>query len=239
MCVGGLADSKRDAIRRLHRDCDKRIPRRKSSCSTFTTIAPPNCSSRYWTFRRAKRAVSPTSSSRRSHSLRAEADSTLARANADPPLVLSTSDVALFTHLCDLLCFFITHHTFRSKYFVLSSLIGTHVSKLFHTKHKHLRLAALRFFRAILGKNDDFYNRYLVKNDMFRAVLEVCWDERGRDNLLGSAGLEFFETVRLVSRALLSLASLLLLRLGLVTSALTTPPTHPLSKTPRMSSTTS
>ncbi|ORY90176.1 component of IIS longevity pathway SMK-1-domain-containing protein [Leucosporidium creatinivorum] len=114
----------------------------------------------------------------------------------DPPLLLSTPTVALCTHLCDLLCFFISHHTFRSKYFVLSSAIGTHIAKLFSTKHKHLRLAALRFFRATINKNDDFYNRFLIKNDLFRPVLEVVWEERGRDNLLGSAGLEFFEYVR-------------------------------------------
>lgn len=113
---------------------------------------------------------------------------------------MSASQVALCGHLCDLLCFFISHHTFRSKYFVLSSTLGTHIPKLFQlTRHKHLRLAALRVLRAIVAKNDDFYNRFLMKADLFKPALELAWAERKRDNLLASACLELFEYVRTVS----------------------------------------
>lgn len=123
---------------------------------------------------------------------------------ADPPLSLSLHDIALTGHLCDLLCFFVTHHTFRSKYFVLSSPIALNVAKLFPTKHKHLRLAALRFFRACVGKNDDFYNRFLIKNGLFGGVLEMVEGERAKDNLLASACLEFFEHIRAVSPSVAS-----------------------------------
>lgn len=121
------------------------------------------------------------------------------RSVTDPLMQLSVQQVALCGHLCDLLCFFVSHHTFRSKFFVLSSSLGTHVVKLFYTRHKHLRLAALRFLRATLAKNDDFYNRFLMKNDLFRPALELAWNERKKDNLLASACLEFFEYIRTVS----------------------------------------
>ncbi|KAL8284157.1 hypothetical protein RQP46_004906 [Phenoliferia psychrophenolica] len=114
----------------------------------------------------------------------------------DPPLSLPLADVALCGHLCDLLCFFVSHHTFRSKYHVLSTDLAQDVAKLYRTRHKHLQLAALRFFRACVGRADDFYNRFLVKNDLFRPVVEIAVAERDRDNLLSSACLEFFEFIR-------------------------------------------
>lgn len=43
------------------------------------------------------------------------------------------------------------------------------VLRLTHAGEKHLRLAAVRFVRAIVGTKDDFYNRHLVCN-----VVCVC-----------------------------------------------------------------
>lgn len=126
---------------------------------------------------------------------------TSVRSTLDALLALSTHDIAVCCHICDLLCFFVTHHTFRSKFYVLSSPISANVAKLFKTRHKHLKLAALRYFRACIGKNDEFYNRFLIKNDLFRPVLDVAIAERGKDNLLASACLDFFELIRTVSLA--------------------------------------
>ncbi|GAA5950604.1 hypothetical protein JCM21900_002521 [Sporobolomyces salmonicolor] len=124
------------------------------------------------------------------------------RKEGDPPLDLPPSTTALLSHLCDLLCFFIAHHTFRSKYLILSSpQLAKSASRLLRphprvTRHKHLRLAALRFFRACIARNDDFYNRFLIKHDLLRAIVETADDEKDKDNLLGSACLEFFEYLR-------------------------------------------
>lgn len=48
-----------------------------------------------------------------------------------------------------------------------------------------------------MGRNDDFYNRYLVKNGMIPAILELTKQETANDNLLASACLELFEYLRL------------------------------------------
>lgn len=40
---------------------------------------------------------------------------------------------------------------------------GVQVLRLTHAREKHLRLAAVRFVRAIVGTRDDFYNRHLVR----------------------------------------------------------------------------
>ncbi|GAA6025606.1 hypothetical protein JCM11491_001426 [Sporobolomyces phaffii] len=118
------------------------------------------------------------------------------------PLDLSPASTALLSHLCDLLCFFICHHSFRSKYLILSSpQLAKSIANVLRprprlTRHTHLRLAALRFLRSCVARNDDFYNRFLIKHDLVKAVVETAVDERERDNLLGSACLEFFEYVR-------------------------------------------
>lgn len=130
---------------------------------------------------------------------------TIAVSRADPPLNLSAANVAILTHLCDLLCFFVSNHTFRSKYLILSTpTLAKAIGRLLRpkprlTRHTHLRLAALRFLRACVARADEFYNRFLVKHDLIRPVLETAAEERDKDNLLGSACLEFFEHVRTVS----------------------------------------
>ena len=100
----------------------------------------------------------------------------------------------------------------RSKFYVLSSPICVQVSQLFRSSQKHLVLgklvilpyfaspdiflAALRFFKATMNKKDDFYNRYLVKNDLFLPILQTLQRQDGKDNLLSSACLEFLEQIR-------------------------------------------
>lgn len=163
---------------------------RKCSSSTFTTSA--------------LRSSSPPSSTSPSslHSVRSLPSfpqTLLTLCSPDPPLDLPLVTVALFGHLCDLLCFFISHHTFRSKYYVLSTDIAAAVGRLFATKNKHLHLAAIRFLRACIGRGDEFYNRFLMKSDLFGAVVRQAARERGRDNLVTSACLEFVEFVRTVS----------------------------------------
>ncbi|GAA5884248.1 hypothetical protein JCM3774_003591 [Rhodotorula dairenensis] len=128
-----------------------------------------------------------------------------------PPLNLSSADIAILTHLCDLLCFFVSNHTFRSKYLILSTpALAKAIGRLLRpkprlTRHTHLRLAALRFLRACVARSDEFYNRFLVKHDLIRPVLETVAEERDKDNLLGSACLEFFEHLRIANvKALLN-----------------------------------
>jgi hypothetical protein len=66
-------------------------------------------------------------------------------------------------------------------------------------KCSHMLAAAVRFFKACLLRRDDFYNRYLIKNDLFRPILELLQTElqHSLDNMLISACLDFFEFIRL------------------------------------------
>ncbi|EPQ30255.1 uncharacterized protein PFL1_02371 [Pseudozyma flocculosa PF-1] len=103
---------------------------------------------------------------------------------------------ALYGHLCDLLCYMIVHHTFRSQYFVLTSEISKKVGSLLHSKEKHIRLSALRFFKHCLASNNQFTNRHFIKIELFSTILGLVESEADRNNLVCSACLDFFELMR-------------------------------------------
>ena len=113
-------------------------------------------------------------------------------------LQFDEGQVALFSHLCDLLCFFVRSHSFRAKAFLLSSSLPSKVAILLHSRAKHLKLAALRFFRTSIGVKDEFYNRHFVKANLWTPIMNVLLETRGRNNLINSACLELFDFIRKV-----------------------------------------
>ena len=60
---------------------------------------------------------------------------------------------------------------------------------------------ALRFMRKIVALKDEFYNRYIIKGNLFAPVVDALVNNNGRYNLLDSAILEMFEFIKLVSVA--------------------------------------
>mmetsp|Transcript_31052 Transcript_31052/g.41037 ORF Transcript_31052/g.41037 Transcript_31052/m.41037 type:complete len:785 (-) Transcript_31052:262-2616(-) len=99
-------------------------------------------------------------------------------------------------HVCDLLSFCVRSHTYRMKYFVLRNNIVSRVLKLLQYKDKYLKLAAVRFIRACVGIKDDFYNRYLVKNNLLMPVINLFQDQKQMDNLINSSIIEMVEFIR-------------------------------------------
>uniref|UniRef100_A0A8C1SH24 Serine/threonine-protein phosphatase 4 regulatory subunit 3 n=1 Tax=Cyprinus carpio TaxID=7962 RepID=A0A8C1SH24_CYPCA len=55
---------------------------------------------------------------------------------------------------------------------------------------------ALRFMRRIIGLKDEYYNRYIVKGNLFEPVINALLDNGTRYNLLNSAIIELFEFIR-------------------------------------------
>jgi protein phosphatase 4 regulatory subunit 3 len=54
----------------------------------------------------------------------------------------------------------------------------------------------VRFLRACVGILDDFYNRYIVKNNLLAPVFALLRANAARDNLLTSAVMDLLEFVR-------------------------------------------
>jgi protein phosphatase-4 regulatory subunit 3 len=53
--------------------------------------------------------------------------------------------------------------------------------------------------RKIIALKDEFYNRYIIKGNLFNPVVDALIENNGRYNLLDSAIIEMFEFIKLVS----------------------------------------
>jgi protein phosphatase-4 regulatory subunit 3 len=54
----------------------------------------------------------------------------------------------------------------------------------------------LKFFRNLIGLNDEFYNQQMIQEHLFEPIINMLLETKGRDNLLNSACLDFFEYIR-------------------------------------------
>ncbi|KAN0131375.1 DUF625 domain containing protein [Lactarius tabidus] len=115
---------------------------------------------------------------------------------SDSNIILTREKTNLYLSLCDLLSTFALQHTFRSHFYMLTSGISSHVATLLFSKDKHLRLAALRFFRTHLKNNNRNFLNHLVKLETFKPIIELTIKESYRDTLVSSSCQEFFEFMR-------------------------------------------
>ncbi|XP_055385021.1 serine/threonine-protein phosphatase 4 regulatory subunit 3 isoform X2 [Condylostylus longicornis] len=123
------------------------------------------------------------------------------------PLLLNTMDdklqnedyqtVQLLGLVLDILSFCVEHHTYHIKNFITSKDLLKRILVLMKSVHTFLVLGALRLLRKIIALKDEFYNRHIVKNDLFAPVVDAFIRNNGRYNLLESAILELFEFVKL------------------------------------------
>lgn len=96
----------------------------------------------------------------------------------------------------DLLCYCVTQHSYRIKYYILRNNVVEKVLRLLRRRERAVAAAALRFLRTCLAMRDEFYNRYLVKNALLEPVLTAFLANGQRYNLLNSAVLELLEFLR-------------------------------------------
>jgi protein phosphatase-4 regulatory subunit 3 len=111
-------------------------------------------------------------------------------------LNLSIHDTSLYTHLVDVLCFFVRQHAFKSKLFILSENLHSRIAQLLTCPQKYMKLTALKWFRTCIGLQDEFHNRQMMQNGLFGPILAIVEETMPRDNLLNSACLELFEYIK-------------------------------------------
>lgn len=109
---------------------------------------------------------------------------------------LTIQEVSLYSHLVEVLCFFIRQHSFRSKFVIMSENLACRVAQLMSCPEKHLKLTALKYFRTGIGLHDDFHNRQIIQHHLFDPILNIVYETMPRDNLLNSACLELFEFIK-------------------------------------------
>ena len=117
----------------------------------------------------------------------------------------------------DLFCFFVQHHSYRIKYYVLRSHMVEKVLKVLRRRERWLACAGVRFLRTCISVKDEFFNRlvqslsiltkiahiilfysfrYLIKNNVFEPVMAAFFDNGDRYNLFNSSVLDMFNYIR-------------------------------------------
>ncbi|XP_048061973.1 serine/threonine-protein phosphatase 4 regulatory subunit 3B isoform X2 [Megalobrama amblycephala] len=102
----------------------------------------------------------------------------------------------LLALILELLTFCVEHHTYHIKNYIMTKDLLRRVLTLMNSKHTFLALCALRFMRRIIGLKDEYYNRYIVKGNLFEPVINALLDNGTRYNLLNSAIIELFEFIK-------------------------------------------
>ena len=96
----------------------------------------------------------------------------------------------------ELLSFCVRAHLYRMKFFLLKSrVLGSVLDLLRRPTDRCLKLAALRFLRAILSVNDEFYHRHIIQNDLFDPVFVAFRANPVGDNLVSSAIVEMCDYI--------------------------------------------
>lgn len=102
----------------------------------------------------------------------------------------------ILLNICDLLCFCILRHPDRIKCsFLCHNMIGK-VLYLTRRREKYLVVAAVRIMRTLVSRIDEDMMNHIVKNNLFKPVVDAFVANGDRYNLLNSAVLELFEYIR-------------------------------------------
>ncbi|KOS18060.1 Uncharacterized protein ESCO_003159 [Escovopsis weberi] len=108
----------------------------------------------------------------------------------------SAHQASMYTYVVDLLGFFIRQHHRFSRYFFMNHNLAQRVAQLLKSTDKYLKLVAIRFFRVVIGLQEEFYIKNLIEKGVLSPILQVMIETMPRDNLVSSACLELIEYIR-------------------------------------------
>lgn len=122
----------------------------------------------------------------------------------DEPLLCAVPFCAMrCSFAVELLSFCVRAHLFRMKFYLLRSRVLWNVLKLLKPSSlprntsgdRCLKLATLRFLRAVLSVNDDSYHRHIIQFDLFGPVFEAFRANPVGDNLVSSSIVEMCDYI--------------------------------------------
>merc|ERR1712012_860545 len=120
----------------------------------------------------------------------------LANTVNDKPEREDSCSVQLLSLILELLTFCVEHHTYHIKNYILHKDLLRRILVLMKSRHTFLVLGALRFMRKIIALKDEFYNRYIMKGNLFAPVIDALVKNNGRYNMMDSAICEMFDHIR-------------------------------------------
>jgi hypothetical protein len=113
--------------------------------------------------------------------------------------VQSHDDVLRVEKLCEIVKSAVQKHPEMVKLTVLSSNLPLCIGKLLSSRQQRICGSALRAIREMIGSQDDYYIRYMMKHEMVSQVLDLAERCRPLNNANYCACLEFFDCVVSVS----------------------------------------
>ncbi|XP_055678038.1 serine/threonine-protein phosphatase 4 regulatory subunit 3 isoform X2 [Lutzomyia longipalpis] len=131
------------------------------------------------------------------HSIKILVGPLLANTTGDKPAKEDYHTAQMLGLILELLSFCVEHHTYHIKNFIMQKDLLERILVLMKSTHTFLVLGALRFVRKAIAMKDEFYNRQIVKFNLFAPIVDAFIRNNNRYNLLESAILEFFEFIKL------------------------------------------
>lgn len=98
--------------------------------------------------------------------------------------------------ILELLIFCVQHHTYYIKYYILGKDLLRRILIVMNSKHTFLILGAVHFMRRMIGLNDELYNYYIIKGNLFEPFVNAFLHNGTRYSMLNSAIIELFEYIR-------------------------------------------
>eukprot|EP01022_Parablepharisma_sp_SALTPOND_P030324 TRINITY_DN75_c0_g2_i1.p1 TRINITY_DN75_c0_g2~~TRINITY_DN75_c0_g2_i1.p1 ORF type:complete len:606 (+),score=80.41 TRINITY_DN75_c0_g2_i1:827-2644(+) len=86
-------------------------------------------------------------------------------------------------------------HGYRMRYYVTHNNVLRHFEPLYTHPTKYVRVAAVKFFRALIGTKEEAMCRYIVTNDLIKPIIVLASKIR-MDNMLKSVVLELFDFIQ-------------------------------------------
>ncbi|KAJ8573928.1 hypothetical protein K7X08_010439 [Anisodus acutangulus] len=102
----------------------------------------------------------------------------------------------ILLNICDLLCFCAVHHPYRIKCSFLLNNVVDKVLLLTRRREKYLVVAAVRFVRTLISRNDEYLMNHIAEKNLLKPIVNAFVANGDRYNLLNSSVLELFEYIR-------------------------------------------
>ncbi|XP_040599883.1 protein PPP4R3C-like [Mesocricetus auratus] len=115
------------------------------------------------------------------------------RANISPD---SYQNAQLLGVVLELLSFCVKHHTTYIGNYIVGNNLLSRVLVLMSSKHTFLVLCAIRFMRQMIALNNEMYNLYITRKNLFEPVINAFLHNGTRSNMLNSAIREMFAFIR-------------------------------------------
>ncbi|XP_018673853.2 uncharacterized protein LOC103999472 isoform X3 [Musa acuminata AAA Group] len=102
----------------------------------------------------------------------------------------------ILSNICDLLCYCVVQHPYKIKCNFLMNNAMEKVLFLTNRRERFLVVAAVRFIRTVISRNDEHLLRHIVKNNLLKPIIEAFIKNGDRYNMLHSGVLELLEYIR-------------------------------------------